>query len=86
MKLGTVIPYLKEIQKMYESQETHPLSSAGISAFSVEVSKFCYIKKDIISNSFNFLKSLKVLLIKMVMILMMSVKLATLGLLKIKII
>ena len=24
IKLGTVIPYLKKIQKMYESRDTHP--------------------------------------------------------------
>ena len=24
MKLGTVIPYLKKIQKIYESRDTHP--------------------------------------------------------------
>ena len=35
MKLGTVIPHLKKIQKIYESRET-PLSSAGISIFSPE--------------------------------------------------
>ena len=44
MKLGTVIPYLKKIQKIYESRDT-PLSSADISIFSPEISKFCYIKK-----------------------------------------
>ena len=32
MKLGTVIPYLKKIQKIYESRDT-PLSSADISIF-----------------------------------------------------
>ena len=44
MKLGTVIPYLKKIQKIYESRDT-PLDSADISIFSPEISKFCYIKK-----------------------------------------
>ena len=44
MKLGTVIPYLRNIQKMYKSL-THTLSSAGISIFLPEIRKFCYIKK-----------------------------------------
>ena len=38
-----------------------------------------------ISHSFNFFESLKVVLINMVTILMMPAKLATVGLLKIKI-
>ena len=45
MKLDTVIPYLRKIQKMY-NHVTHPLNSADISIFSAEISKFCYIKKD----------------------------------------
>ena len=47
MKLGTVIPYLKKIQKIYESRDhvAHPLSHANISIFLPEVSKFCYVKK-----------------------------------------
>ena len=32
IKLGTVIPYLKKIQTIYESR-THPLSSVAISIF-----------------------------------------------------
>ena len=43
MKLGTVIPYLKKIQKIYESRDT-PLRLADISIFPPEISKFCYIK------------------------------------------
>ena len=39
-----VIPYLKKILKIYESRDT-PLTSANISIFSPEISKFCYIKK-----------------------------------------
>ena len=42
MKLGTVVPYLKKIQKMHESLDT-TLSSADV--FLPEISKFCYIKK-----------------------------------------
>ena len=38
MKLGTVIPYLKKILK-YINHVPHPLSSADISIFSVEIKK-----------------------------------------------
>ena len=48
---------------------THPLGSADISNFSPEISKFCYIK---------------IVLIKMATI-MMSARMATQGLLKIKV-
>ena len=69
---------------------THPLSSADISIFSPEISKFCYIKKCSYRLHFNaeflilltFLESLKIYLINMVIILMMSAKMATPGLLK----
>ena len=44
MKLGTVIPNLKKIQKDM-NHVTHPLSSPGISIFSPEIGRFCYIKK-----------------------------------------
>ena len=46
MKLGTVIAYLKTTQKIYESRDT-PLSSADISIFLSEISKFCHIRKHI---------------------------------------
>ena len=36
IKLGTDVPYLKKIQKIYESRD---------SIFSLEIRKFCYIKK-----------------------------------------
>ena len=39
MKLGSVIPYLNEIQIIYESRDI-PLSSADISIFSPEISNF----------------------------------------------
>ena len=45
IKLGTVIPYLKKIQKIYESCVKHPMSSADISISSLEITKFWYIKK-----------------------------------------
>ena len=71
---------------------THPFSSAYISNFSAEISKFCYIKKYMHRLHFDtkflilltFLESLKIDLIKKVTMLMMSVKMATPGLLKIK--
>ena len=60
IKLGTVIPYLTKIQK-HMNHVTRPLSSADISIFLLEISKFCYIKKyrfrlhigTHFSNSFN---------------------------------
>ena len=70
------------------------LSSADISIFSSEISKFCHIRKYIcklyfgtyfISNSLNFFESLKTFLINMVTILMVPAKLATRSLLKIQI-
>ena len=45
MKLGTVIPYLNKIQKIYESCDAPPEFSADINIYSLEISKFCYIKK-----------------------------------------
>ena len=70
---------------------THPLRSADISNFSSEISKFCYIKKYMYRLHFDtkflilliFLESLKIVLIKKVITLMMSAKMATPGLLKI---
>ena len=44
MKLGTVIPHLRKMLK-YISHVTHCISSADISIFSPEISKFCYVKK-----------------------------------------
>ena len=72
---------------------THPLSSADISNFSPEISKFCYIKKYMYRLHFDtkflilltFLESLKIALLKKVKILMMPAKIATTGLLKVKI-
>ena len=69
------------------------MSSADISVFSPEINSFCYIKKYRHRLHFNalflilltFFEFLKVVLINMVAILMMSVKLATLGLLKMKV-
>ena len=72
---------------------THHLSSADISIFLPKISKFCYIKK--YSYRFHldtwfliiltFLESLRIVLINIVKVLMMSAKMATPDLLKIKI-
>ena len=72
---------------------THPLSSADISNFSMEISKLCYIKKYMYRLHFDtkllilltFLESIKIVLITEVTILVMSTKMTTQGLLKIKI-
>ena len=44
MKLGTVIPHLKKIQKICESRDISPEFCLR-QYFSPEISKFCYIKK-----------------------------------------
>ena len=72
---------------------THHLSSRNISIFSPEIRNFCYIKKYRYRLRFNtsililliFLEFLKVVLINMHAVLMISAKLATLGLLKLKV-
>ena len=70
---------------------THPFGSADICIFSPEIFKFCYITKYRHRLYFgtqllillNFFESLRIVLIKIVIILMMLTKLATRGLLKI---
>ena len=70
---------------------THPLNSADISIFSPEISRFCCIKKYRYrlhsSTQFliflAFLESLRIFLINLVIVLMMSAKLATPDVLKI---
>ena len=92
LKLTAVIAYLKKIQKCI-NHVTHPFSSADISIFSLNISKFCYIKNYRYKLHFNayfvialvFFESLKVFLINMVAVLMMSAKLVTQGLLKTKV-
>ena len=89
MRLRTVIPYLTEIKKIRESRDT-PLSSAD--NVLPEISKFCYIKKYMYRLHFDtkfrilltILESLKIVLIEKVRILMMSAKMSTPGLLKMK--
>ena len=44
MKRGTVIPYLKKIQRIYESRDT-PLEFCWNQHFSPVTNKFCYVKK-----------------------------------------
>ena len=92
MKFGAVAPFLKKIQK-YMNHVTHSLSSAGINIFSPEIRKFRYIQKYRYRLHFvtsflillTFLESLKVVLTDMVVILMMSAKMATLGHFKVKV-
>ena len=70
---------------------THLLSSADISNFSSQISKFCYIRKYMYRLHFDtkflilftFLESLKIVLIKKVATLIMPTKMATPDLLKI---
>ena len=90
MKLGTVIPYLKKIQK-YMNHVTRLLTSTDISIYSPKISKFYYIKKQGFRLHFStqfliisaFLESLKICLINLVTILVMPAKMATPSLLKI---
>ena len=92
MKFGTVIPYQRKIQKP-TNHVIHSLSSPDISIFSPKISKFCYTKKHAYRLDFDtkfliiltFLESLVIVLINMVTILMISAKITTPGLLKIRI-
>ena len=91
IKLGTVIPYLKEIQKLYESRDTTPDFCWHQHFFHWKSANFVISRKTdidcILVHNFNFflafLKSLKIFLINLIIILMMSAKMATPGLLKI---
>ena len=85
--------YTQKRSKKYINHVIHPLSSADISNFSPEISKFCYIKKCMyrlhIDTKFliilTFLESLKIALMKKVIILMMPAKVTTPDLLKTKV-
>ena len=46
IKLGTVIPYPKKIQKKHVIHTTHPLSFADTCISSPENNKFCYTKRN----------------------------------------
>ena len=80
------------IKKICESHDTL-FSSADINIFSSEISKISYIKKyryrlyldTKAPNLLTFFESLKIAFIKIVVNLMIPAKIATLGLLKIKI-
>ena len=90
MKLDIVIPYLKKIKKIYESRDTPPEFCWHQHFFPGNQQILLYQEIQIhiafwyiISNSFNFsLKSLKIFLINMIIILIMSTKMATQGLVK----
>ena len=90
MKFCTVIPYLKKIQKRM-NHVTQLLISADISSFSSEIGNFCYIKEHRYRLNFStkflillaLLESLKFFLINLVIIVMISAKMATPGLPKI---
>ena len=90
MKLGTVIPYLKKIQKIYQVHDTPPQFHRQQHFFTRNKQILLYQELQIqiafwyiISNSFNFSWVLEIFLINLVIILMMSAKMATPGLLKI---
>ena len=82
----------QRISKKYMNYMTHTLSSADIRKnFTGNQQIFLYQEIQIetafsyiISNSFNFFRVLKIVLIKMVIIFMMSAKMATLDILEIK--
>ena len=86
VKLGTVIPYLKKIQKVYESRNT-PFEFCRNQHFLPEISNFCYMKKYRYRLHFNtqfpilltVFEFLRVVLINRFTILMMSAKLGTIG-------
>ena len=91
MNLGTVIPYLKKIQKLYESRDT-PLEFCWHQHFftgNQQILLYQEIQiqipfRYIISNSSNFSWVFKDFIINMVTILIMSAKMATPGFLEIK--
>ena len=92
MKLATPIPYLRKNQKICKSHDAL-FEFRRHQHFLPEISKFCYIKKytyRLYSDTWflillNFFESWKKFLINVVTILMMSAKMATLGLFKIKV-
>ena len=92
MKLGALIPYLKKIQKIYKSHDT-PSEFCWHQQFFTGNQQNCYIKKYRYRLYFDtlflilltFSESWKIFLINIVKTLMMSAKMATLGLLKLKV-
>ena len=93
MKLGTLIPLIPKGDPKTIWVTWHTPLVLLTSAFLPEISKFCYIKKykyrfhlDIkLLILLTFLESLRIVLINVVKITMMSAKMATSGLLEIKI-
>ena len=83
----------KEDPKNYINLVTHPLSFADVGTFSPGITKFCYIKKyryrlhvdTWFLILFTFHESLRIVLINMVTILLISARMATPGLLKVKV-
>ena len=80
MKLGTLIPNLKKIQKLYKSRDTL-LDFCWHQHFLPEISKFCLVKcryrlyfDTLFLILLSFFQSWKFSLINMVTILMMSAK------------
>ena len=82
MKFGTVIAYLKKMQKINKSRDT-PLEfyffhrKSGTFVIPINTDIDCIIMHNFYCNSFNLYESLKVVLINMVVTLMMPAKLAT---------
>ena len=75
----------EEDRKNYMNHVTHPLSSADISIFLLEISKFCCIKKYRYRLHFDTKFLILLTFFKNCLNnLMMSAKMATLGLLQIK--
>ena len=90
MKPGTVIPYVKKIQKVYELRDTLTEFCWHQHFFTRNQQIFLYQEIQIqiafwyiVSNCFNFYWVFKNFLINLVIILMMSAKMATPSLLKI---
>ena len=86
----TLIPYLKKIFKKYINYVTHPLSTTLAFLYRKRAT-FVLIKNTKVDYIlihflyfFTFFESLKVVLIAVVAILLISTKLTTVGLLKIK--
>ena len=91
MKLGTVVPYLNKTKK-YICNVKHPLIYTDISIFYMNSSNFSMLRNTdtdsiliVISNFLNFFETLKICFIIVIAILMMSPKMTTLSLLKIKV-
>ena len=85
MKLGTVIPCIKKIQNICKSSDTALEFCWHDHFFTVNQQILLYKEIQKKYNSFNFFESLKIVLISMLTILMISGKMATVALPKIKV-